>query len=177
MILCAVCGLFSLNTIQKSIFFLGYYDYLPNYLTIRCLSTRIRAVFIILNVVFTCFFKEKKTRLFWSGEIFIQDCLIPSNRSITVCHGTFWFGFLWLGLFYAYWSISQKSVKGVVIQVLLIMGGNSKKWDELREKSTRAILVTQAVNALGYSILASVGHLKQGVSKRSGTYVGTWRPQ
>jgi hypothetical protein len=101
------------------------------------------------------FFKEKKTRLFWSGEFFIQDCLIPSNRSITVCDGTFLFGFLWLGLFYAYWSISQKSVKGVVIQALFIMGGNSKNSDEIREKSTRAILVTQAVNDLGYSILAS----------------------
>jgi hypothetical protein len=100
-------------------------------------------------------FEEKKTRLFWSGNIFNQDCLIPSNRSITVCHGAFFFGFLWLGFFYAYWSISQKSVKGLVIQGVLIMGGNSKKWDELREKSTRAILVTQAVNALGYSILAS----------------------
>ena len=100
-------------------------------------------------------FKEKKTRLLWSRDIFNQDCLIPSNRSITVSHGIFWFGFLWLGLFYAYWSISQKSVKGLVIQDVLIMGGNSKKWDELREKSTRAILVTQAVNALGYSILAS----------------------
>jgi hypothetical protein len=42
-----------------------------------------------------------------------------------------------------------------VIQALLIMGGNSKNSDELREKSTRAILVTQAVNDLGYSILAS----------------------
>jgi hypothetical protein len=42
-----------------------------------------------------------------------------------------------------------------VIQALLIMGGNSKNSDEIREKSTRAILVTQAVNALGYSILAS----------------------
>ena len=106
------------------------------------------------------FFKEKKTRLLWSGELFIQDCLIPSNRSITVCDGTFLFGFLWLGLFYAYWSISQKSVKGVVIQALFIMGGNSKNSDEIREKSTRAILVTQAVNDLGYSILASSSYYK-----------------
>jgi hypothetical protein len=42
-----------------------------------------------------------------------------------------------------------------VIQALFIMGGNSKNSDEIREKSTRAILVTQAVNDLGYSILAS----------------------
>jgi hypothetical protein len=111
-------------------------------------------------------FKEKKTRLFWSGNIFNQDCLIPSNRSITVCHGAFFFGFLWLGFFYAYWSISQKSVKGLVIQGVLIMGGNSKKWDELREKSTRAILVTQAVNALGYSILASGNAVSSFVDKQ-----------
>jgi hypothetical protein len=43
-----------------------------------------------------------------------------------------------------------------VIQALFIMGGNSKNSDEIREKSTRAILVTQAVNDLGYSILASI---------------------
>ena len=42
-----------------------------------------------------------------------------------------------------------------MIQALFIMGGNSKNSDEIREKSTRAILVTQAVNDLGYSILAS----------------------
>jgi len=113
------------------------------------------------------FFKEKKTRLFWSGEFFIQDCLIPSNRSITVCDGTFLFGFLWLGLFYAYWSISQKSVKGVVIQALFIMGGNSKNSDEIREKSTRAILVTQAVNDLGYSILASVQKVEARILPRT----------
>jgi hypothetical protein len=122
----------------------------------------IRAIFIIHLLSFfpmsssLWIWQEKKTRLFWSGKFFIQDCLIPSNRSITVCAGTFLFGFLWLGFFYAYWSISQKSVKGVVIQALFIMGGNSKNSDEIREKSTRAILVTQAVNDLGYSILASV---------------------
>ncbi len=44
----------------------------------------------------------------------------------------------------------------------MIMGGNSKKLDELREKSTRAILVTQAVNALGYSILASIRRANNG---------------
>ena len=114
------------------------------------------SVFLLLIMSSLLWFsKKKKTRLFWSGKFFIQDCLIPSNRSITVCAGTFLFGFLWLGFFYAYWSISQKSVKGVVIQALLIMGGNSKNSDELREKSTRAILVTQAVNDLGYSILTS----------------------
>ncbi len=43
-----------------------------------------------------------------------------------------------------------------MIQGLLIKGGNSQKWYKLREKSTRAILVTQAVNALGYSVLASL---------------------
>jgi hypothetical protein len=35
------------------------------------------------------FFKEKNTRVFCTREIFNQDCFIPFNRSITVCHGTF----------------------------------------------------------------------------------------
>ena len=113
-------AVFSHSIQFKKVFFLGYYDYLPNYLTIRCLSTRIRAVFIILNVVFTCFFKEKKTRVYVPGRFLIrsilysiivqslfyqghfdsdysvQDCFRRANRLITKVQRLFWFRVFWL---------------------------------------------------------------------------------